>query len=166
MKKLIVSVLVVCLVLMMAVPVSASYYRCKILKADFEWWIDKWDRLVLDGTCSTGNIQEYRWEIRNYEECLDWSIEWVDPIECGSGRIYKTYLQPGRYLVTLIVIDSKGLKDSINRLVKIPEVERRTYKPRVSVEFILTKEITLTEEQRRSLFFLGLIGLIIGLSGF
>lgn len=165
MKKLIVSVLVVCLVLMMAVPVSASYYRYKLPQADFEWWIDKWDRLVLDATCSTGNIQKYRWEIRDYEEYLDWPIEWVDPIECGSGRIYKTYLQPGRYLVTLIVIDFKNRKDSISRLVKIPEVEQRTYRPRVSVEFTLTKEITLTEEQRRSLFFLGLIGLIIVLGG-
>jgi len=154
---------------MTAVPVSASY-RCKLPQAKFTWVIDRWDRLVLDATWSTGNIQNYRWEIRDYEACLGYSIEWVDPIEFASGDIpiYRTRL-PGkrsgkRYFVTLIVYDHQGRKDSVTRQIEIPKrICRVSSKVSISVRF--TPEITLTTGERKFLLGLGVIALIIALSG-
>ena len=165
MKKLIVSVLIVCVVLGMLasfVPASASYQR-NLPQADFDWYINHQGRLVLDATWSTGNIQKYRWEI--WEECewCDYSDWPVVKLVRRRSSIYKTRLPSGKYLVTLTVYDCQGRKDSIYRLVKIPEPEPEPVcrvRPRVSVEFKLTREEAKTVA--KVLFWTGVLIYIFG----
>ena len=46
------------------------------------------------------------------------------------GQIYRTYLEPGRYLLTLTVYDRWGWKDSVTRQVEIPiEISKSIWKP-------------------------------------
>lgn len=152
MKKLIVSVLVVCVALGMLVSFvpasSASYgifsYHRKLPRACFEWGIDKWGRLVLDASCSTGRIQEYEWQIRDYTK--DWNYRNI--VDYGYGCIYRTYLPLGRYEVILRVLDFKGRIDSTSRLVVIPERvcrERPREEVEVTLEVGFTKEVTKEE---------------------
>lgn len=136
MKKIISGLLVVVILVMIGVPaaVASRHY----LEAQFEWYLDREGRLVLDASCSEGRIEKYRWEIR------DRDCNYL--VERGRTRIFRTsieenYYGPGRYWVTLTVTDRHGRKDSIRERVTI----RQKYQYRRRRR---RKEICLTKEER------------------
>lgn len=134
MKKTISGLLVVAILMTVVVPAVAAHH-C-YLEAQFEWDLNREGELVLDGSCSEGDIEQYRWEVR------DRDCNYL--VERGHGRIYRTdikenYSGPGRYWVTLTITDFRGREDSIRQKVTI----RQKYQYRRR-----HKEIHLTKEER------------------
>lgn len=132
MKRIISVFLLVAVLVMIGVPAVASRHY---LEAQFEWYINHQERLILDASCSEGRIKRYHWEIRD-RDC-DYLVE------RGYGEIYRTdiyenYYGSGRYWVTLTVTDRHGRKDSITERVTVPQ--KYQYHRRRHKEIHLTKE--------------------------
>jgi len=149
MKRVISVFLLVAVLVMIGVPAVAAHRH--YLEAQFEWWIDSSGRLVLDGSCSEGCIEEYIWVIR------DCDCNYL--VERSSGRryrtgIYENYYGRGRYWVTLTVYDYDSREDSTTQKVIIPKkyCERRQRHRR---------EISLTKEEK--FWLLVVLGLVIAL---
>ena len=159
--KRIISVFLVVILMVICVSVTAVADSCyHYPRAEFEHYLDREGRLILDGSCSKGDIEEYYWEIRG--------DKYGYLVERGHTRIFQTsiyenYYGSGRYRVTLTVTDQHGYEDSITEKVIIPQKyqrHRRGHKKEIGLTIELTCELTgeLTGKEKMiaGLFFIGL----------
>ncbi len=150
--KRIISVFLVVILMVVWVSVIPAVAACEYsLEAQFRWYLRE-GRLFLDASCSRGDIEKYRWEIR------DRDCEYL--VEKGDGEIFRTSIEenhygPGRYWVRLVVADRQGREDEITEKVTV----RQKYQYRRRRWEYYREEIRLTREEK--LWVLGIIFLVV-----